>query len=61
MRLLRGCFCGQGIEPKSRDPLQVTAETADGKWQVWFAHAECFKERLVDPPDMPGFVDPAHF
>jgi hypothetical protein len=42
-------------------PAGVTAETSDGKWQVWFAHASCFKGKLVDPPDAPGFFDPAHF
>lgn len=55
------CFCGQGVEPISPDPLSITAETSDGKWQVWFAHARCFKARLVDPPNAPGFFDPAHF
>jgi len=43
------------------DPLRITAETSAGKWQVWFAHAECFKKRLADPPEAPGFFNPAHF
>jgi hypothetical protein len=56
------CLCGRDIEAKSPDPLRVTAETSDGKWQVWFAHASCFKDKLIDPPDAPpGFFDPAHF
>ncbi|MBY3116671.1 MULTISPECIES: hypothetical protein [Rhizobium] len=55
------CLCGKDIDAKSSDPLRLTAETSDGKWQVWFAHASCFKDKLVDPPDAPGFFDPAHF
>lgn len=55
------CFCSEGIEPTDADPIQVTAETSGGKWQVWFAHGECFKSRLTDPPDAPGFFAPAYF
>ncbi len=56
------CLCGRGIEPTSPDPLRLTAETADGNWQAWFAHAACFKSKLVDPPDAPpGFFAPAYF
>lgn len=33
------------------NPLRLTAETSEGKWQVWFAHAACFKDKLIDPPD----------
>jgi hypothetical protein len=47
--------------PEGLDPLRLTVETSEGKWQVWYAHAECFKARLVDLPDAPGFFDPAHF
>ena len=55
------CFCGKGVDPSTIDPLRVAATTNEGKWQVWFAHSECFKARLVDPPDMPGMAEPAHF
>ncbi len=55
------CFCAEGIKPEGLDPLRLTVETSEGKWQVWYAHAECFKARLVDLPDAAGFFDPAHF
>jgi hypothetical protein len=32
-----------------------------GKWRVWFCHGACFCASLTDPPDAPGFFDPAHF
>jgi hypothetical protein len=56
------CLCGRDIEPRDPDPCRITVETAGGQWQVWFCHAECFKERLTTPPGFPdGFFDPAHF
>jgi hypothetical protein len=39
----------------------VEVSTAGGKWQMWFCHAACFKQRIVNPPDAPGLLDPAHF
>jgi hypothetical protein len=39
--------------------VQIT--TSGQKWQVWFCHAACFKERLVNRPDLLGLLDPAHF
>ncbi|MGO4570177.1 hypothetical protein AB4Z52_35420 [Rhizobium sp. 2YAF20] len=55
------CFCGEAIAPMFPDPLSLTVATSDGKWQIWFTHAQCFKARLVDPPDAFGFFEPAHF
>lgn len=55
------CLCGGGIEARSPNPLRLIAETSEGKWQVWFAHAACFKDKLIDPQDAPGFFEPAHF
>lgn len=55
------CFCGQTIEPTAIDPCRVSVETQADKWQVWFCHALCFKTKLTDPPDAPGFFAPAHF
>jgi len=55
------CLCGQPIIQSAIDPCRVTVETQAEQWQVWFCHAECFKGRLVDPPDAPGFFEPAHF
>jgi hypothetical protein len=55
------CLCGNGIEPKAPDPLTITAETSEAKWQVWFAHSACFRKMLVDPPEAPGLFDAAHF
>ncbi len=61
MQLGPCCFCGRDIAPAKPNPLSVTVETSDGKAQVWFAHAKCFKEKLVDVPGAPGFLDPAYF
>ena len=55
------CFCGQDIEPVEPDPCRVTVTTAGDKWQVWFCHGTCFRERLAEMPDNLGFFDPAHF
>ena len=55
------CFCGCDIESTGVDPCQVTVGTEAGKWQTWSCHARCFKARLTDPPEAPGFFEPAHF
>jgi hypothetical protein len=55
------CFCSRQIESSNVDPCRVTVETAQSKWQVWYCHADCFRTRLADLPDHPGFFDPAHF
>jgi ribonuclease HI len=55
------CFCGLRIQPSSVDPCRVQVATASGKWQVWMCHAACFKQRITNPPEAPGFFDPAHF
>lgn len=54
-------FCGNEIEASAPDPIEVTATTATGKWQVWWCHAACFKANITDPPDAEGFFAPAHF
>lgn len=51
------CFCGQEIQPTAIDPCRVTVATASERWQVWFCHGACFKERI--PSDL--FLEPAHF
>ena len=53
------CFCGQRIERTSIDPLSVPVATVGEKWQVWFAHARCFKERLVTSGEVD--LSPVHF
>ena len=57
------CFCGEGFDgTNDHDPCNVTVTTAKGKWQTWFCHADCFRERLAKPDGYPdGFLDPAHF
>jgi hypothetical protein len=55
------CFCGNDINAQGVDPLEVSATTATGKWQVWWAHSACFKARITDPPGGEGFFAPAHF
>jgi hypothetical protein len=53
------CFCGGEIEPNEIDPCSVTVETAGKKWQTWFVHAVCFKERITADSNMD--LSPAHF
>lgn len=55
------CFCGLGIQPSPVDPCRVQVSTASSKWQVWFCHAACFKQRIKNAPEAPGLFDPAHF
>ena len=52
------CFCGEQIKPTEIDPCRVQVTTESGKWQVWYCHAACFKQRLVDHP---MDLSPAHF
>ena len=53
------CFCGRSIEPTDVDPLKVSVQTSREKWQVWFAHARCFKDRLVKSGEVD--LSPVHF
>lgn len=55
------CLCGKEIEAGGVDPCEVVVTTAEGRWQTWWCHAQCFKERLTDPLEAPGFFEPAHF
>jgi hypothetical protein len=52
------CFCGEPIERTAVDPCAVRVETREGLTQAWFCHARCFRERLVEDPDV---LAPAHF
>jgi hypothetical protein len=53
------CFRGKGIDPYEPDPCSITVKTAEeGKWQKWFRHTTCFKERLATLPDAPAFLIP---
>jgi len=53
------CFCGENIVSSDADPCRITVETIKGAWQVWFCHGKCFKDRLVDHPQID--LSPAHF
>jgi len=55
------CFCGKAIEKTDTDPCRVTVSTASEKWQVWFCHGACFRERLAELEESPGFFEPTHF
>ncbi len=55
------CFCGVLIVTTNIDPCRLTVATVEGKWQVWFCHSSCFKERLSDRPELMGLFSPAHF
>jgi hypothetical protein len=52
------CFCGKEIVPTDKDPCRVTVETAKGRWQVWFCHAACFRERVIDSVEVD--LSPVH-
>jgi hypothetical protein len=49
------------MEKNNTDPCRITVETANGKWQVWFCHGNCFRQKLSDLPEAPGLFEPAHF
>jgi hypothetical protein len=55
------CFCGKEMQDNQTDPCEVVVTTSAGGTQVWWCHAECFKERITDPVEAPGFFAPAHF
>src|SRR5690349_20790827 len=48
------CFCDRSIAKHDPDPCRITVETAAGKWQVWFCHGHCFRDRLAQPPEAPS-------
>jgi hypothetical protein len=53
------CFCGNPIEPTNIDPCSVKVTTTSEKWQVWFCHSQCFKDRVVSTDEID--LSPAHF
>jgi hypothetical protein len=53
------CFCGKDIQPSEIDPCRVTVETAAGKWQVWFCHSGCFRDRIDAGATV--VLSPTHF
>lgn len=55
------CLCGLDSDTEGVDPLELSVTTAQGDWQMWWAHAACFKDRLTDPPDAPGLFEAEHF
>jgi hypothetical protein len=55
------CFCGKSIVKSGADPCRITVATAAGKWQVWFCHGNCFRDRLAQLPEAPNLFDPAYF
>jgi len=55
------CFCAEKIEQTDIDPCRVTVSTTTDKWQVWYCHSACFKERLGTLAGAEGFFEPAHF
>jgi hypothetical protein len=52
-------FCGELIEETEIDPCSLTVTTRKKLWQLWYCHAECFKQRIAENE----YVDlsPAHF
>lgn len=55
------CFCAEEMQESEIDPCEVMVTTASGNAQVWWCHAACFKQRITDPTEAPGFFSPAHF
>ncbi len=55
------CFCAGELQASETDPCEVMVTTASGASQVWWCHAACFKQRITDPAEAPGFFSPAHF
>jgi len=55
------CFGGLDIFSTDVDPCGVTVETRGKKWQVWFCHSACFKQRLSDRPAHLGMFAPSDF
>jgi hypothetical protein len=53
------CFCGQDIKETEIDPCRLTVETSGDKWQVWYCHGACFRDRIVKHPQID--LSPAHF
>ena len=53
------CFCGKLVEGTDVDPCRVTVETVQGKWQVWFCHGSCFRDRVFKDDRVD--LSPAHF
>ncbi len=53
------CFCGNQIEKTDIDPCSVTVETLNENWQVWYCHAECFKNQITTEIEID--LSPAHF
>jgi hypothetical protein len=53
------CFCGINIVTTDIDPCSVQVSTRVGKWQVWFCHAKCFKERIAAQTEID--LSPAYF
>jgi hypothetical protein len=53
------CFCGKNIATTEIDPCRITVEAANDAWQVWCCHAQCFKQRIFDHPQID--LSPAHF
>jgi hypothetical protein len=37
------CFCGRMIDDTALDPCNVTVETKEGLWQVWYCHPFALK------------------
>jgi len=53
------CFCGLQIDQTDIDPCRITVETNKEKWQVWFCHSKCFKDRINKNAEID--LSPAHF
>lgn len=55
------CFCSYEIERTKIDPCSVQVATREGKDQLWFCHAECFRGALTTESEVAALLKPVHF
>ena len=57
------CFCGDGIARESDDwgHLTITHKGDESRWQLWYCHGSCFKQRLARAADVTDLFDPYFF
>ena len=44
------CICGREIEQTKTDPCSIRVATTEGRDQLWFCHATCFRGTLTTDP-----------
>jgi hypothetical protein len=59
----RCCFCGAAVSSDHDDycSVDVNHRGEPDRWQAWWCHGSCFKERLAAPTDAPDLFAPRFF